>query len=1068
MTDLATTDPLPEEGDAAASAAEAPPEKPAPEPWTPERVLEWNAYYDMYIVAFVLLLVFLGSANTIQPISSSIWSLLDAGRRIATTGVPAGVDDASVAAEGRTWANIPWLFELSQYQLFRGVGSLAPAAEAGETEAARLVRVEQWGAAALIAVNALIRALTAWLLLSIRRKGPGLWWTALCAAMALGTFLAPAVSVAGNNLVAGVTDIRGGIAGVALIQPATWGLFFLAIELVILFRAIALGKSGWMFGLVPLFALWANFDESYAFGWIILAASVVGLTVDFRRLEGRPSLAIGLLILVASLGATFATPSHYRGVIAAFGPLLYSVGLDLDKATVIPGSFFGPIVRGESFSVVSGARLIYFGVMVAIGLASFGLNARKFLLSRFLAFTAAAVYWGLVQSETPLFAAVWAATLASNGQEWYLGVFGEEGRTGKGWSFWSVAGRLVTIAVIFWAIFRGVTGWKGQVGDPRFGFGYDVVDFPFEAAEALKTSPIEGNVLNTLRSQGDVIAWRAAGKRKPFIDGRPYLYPRDVYTELKEVREEIRDDLVDKWKPKLDKYNITALMLEVDDSPKTYTRLMTSKNWIPFYDDGSVAMFGRADAPKGDLAYFEANRLDADALVYKRPRAIPAFQRPPTQVTELDSVFQNRLLVRPEPHTEAAARWLNPADIPPGVPFIPDPAHCLMAIREARIALSIKPDDPSAFLRLSDAYRRLLIQESALLAGIPPSPENLPKIERLAPQVGLLAFRNQQLITALNFALQTLPATQSASDRQVRAQLSDQLASLYYQIGAYDLARERLLSIDLSHPGELNEAYVKSLTTRLGELNQVIERIQTSMSDMVVQRRVSPQEKAAFARSNGAPGLAIHELEDVESAGGNPASVRPSLVDLYCDTGQPEKALQVIGSLAIGDATLNSGAGTASYRQGRVYFLLGDDANAAGLWRDRSIPELRYTRAMQGASTAQSLLMGEPKSAVRSLLELPSKVTQQAGWEFELGMAALEGGLPPEITAEHLANALRLEPDLALRPVIAYYLEKLGKPVPPPRAKTTATPATTEPAKPAETSAPAPTTELPPAVTPKP
>ena len=81
-------------------------------------------------------------------------------------------------------------------------------------------------------------------------------------------------------------------------------------------------------------------------------------------------------------------------------------------------------------------------------------------------------------------------------------------------------------------------------------------------------------------------------------------------------------------------------------------------------------MFGRADAkaPAADLAYFQANRLDADALAYKRPRPVPPWERPPTPTYEpLDSIFQNRLLNRPQPHTEAARRWLRPADVAPGI-----------------------------------------------------------------------------------------------------------------------------------------------------------------------------------------------------------------------------------------------------------------------------------------------------------------------------------------------------------------------------------------------------------------
>src|SRR4051794_9490984 len=37
----------------------------APEPITPERALEWNRYYDRYVVGGVLLLVFLVSAHKV-------------------------------------------------------------------------------------------------------------------------------------------------------------------------------------------------------------------------------------------------------------------------------------------------------------------------------------------------------------------------------------------------------------------------------------------------------------------------------------------------------------------------------------------------------------------------------------------------------------------------------------------------------------------------------------------------------------------------------------------------------------------------------------------------------------------------------------------------------------------------------------------------------------------------------------------------------------------------------------------------------------------------------------------
>ena len=157
----------------------------------------------------------------------------------------------------------------------------------------------------------------------------------------------------------------------------------------------------------------------------------------------------------------------------------------------------------------------------------------------------------------------------------------------------------------------------------------------------------------------------------------------------------------------------------------------------------------------------------------------------------------------------------------------------------------------------------------------------------------------------------------------------------------------------------------------------------------------------------------------------------------------------------IDDPTLSSGIGTASYRQGLVYFLLGDYTNAVQLWQDRAIAPLRNRRSADALMAGQALLTGEPVASVRTMLDLPGKVNIQAEWEFELAHAALEGGLPVDLVADHFQEALKLEPALTVRPLIAYYLEMLGKPVPPPRP-TAATAPAAKPAEPAPTPTPTP------------
>ena len=75
-------------------------------------------------------------------------------------------------------------------------------------------------------------------------------------------------------------------------------------------------------------------------------------------------------------------------------------------------------------------------------------------------------------------------------------------------------------------------------------------------------------------------------------------------------------------------------------------------------------------------------------------------------------------------------------------------------------------------------------------------------------------------------------------------------------------------------------------------------------------------------------------------------------------------------------------------------------------------------------------------TTTNTFLTLPSSLRQQATWLYDLGMCQLEAGMP-EAAAESLSKALTLAPDLGIRPIAAYYLEKIGKPVPPPSKSAT-------------------------------
>ena len=128
----------------------------------------------------------------------------------------------------------------------------------------------------------------------------------------------------------------------------------------------------------------------------------------------------------------------------------------------------------------------------------------------------------------------------------------------------------------------------------------------------------------------------------------------------------------------------------IGGSPVTYQRLMQSPNWVPFYDDGRIVMFGRADAPASDLAFFKANRLDPDLRAF-RDGPSGARRRASAQ-PDLDD---RRDLPDSDPQPAALANRIGAAVAQSrkrrrsgrdgrARRRLPEPARCLLAIQEAR------------------------------------------------------------------------------------------------------------------------------------------------------------------------------------------------------------------------------------------------------------------------------------------------------------------------------------------------------------------------------------------------
>ena len=208
--------------------------------------------------------------------------------------------------------------------------------------------------------------------------------------------------------------------------------------------------------------------------------------------------------------------------------------------------------------------------------------------------------------------------------------------------------------------------------------------------------------------------------------------------------------------------------------------------------------------------------------------------------------------------TESALRWLQPSVIdelvPPEQRPIPDPARCLLAIKEARTALSHSPDDWIAFRTLKDAYRLLMVQEAAMLAGIPITPENQHRIRSLSPGIENLMTRFQQRVAALNYAIQTTPPPRNALTRRDLAGLNLELFQLYYTAGARDLARDRLKAVvEQSADGDFAPEVFAQLHRQLDELDREVKNVQDRVEELAIEGSAGPIDQAALAASQGMP-----------------------------------------------------------------------------------------------------------------------------------------------------------------------------------------------------------------------
>jgi hypothetical protein len=617
-----------------------PPAPPQPKRLTPQRVAAEMTRLDRVLVVVVLVLSFFLGSFTAN--NSDLWMHLATGRLIAHGQYSFGPDPFAFTTEHVRWVNHSWLFDLVLYLL------------SGARDGLDLA----WGGAVLVAFKAVLVTALAAVLLATRRPGQSLWIPAVCVALAV-VAMSPRL----------------------LLQPTCVSFLFLGLTLFCLARekkfkeGSALSRYGLtpsLLVLPPLFALWVNLDS-----WFWLGPLTVGLYLAGEALErvlgapptdgqatGAPEPGPGgltplrslALVFVACLAACLLNPWHIHA---------FTLPSDLAVATASQVVREDPLFRGfqspldhdyltnPGYGAVRSAAGLAYYPLVALGLLSFALNSTGWRWWRALIWMAFFLLSGWQARLIPFFAVVSAPITALNLQEYAARRSGTEPPTQGFWLFWSLGGRLVTVALGLVLLFVAFPGWLHP--------GPDDVQRTRHVAWQVRVDPSLRQVAERLQALHQ--AWRAQGvpdaeargfnfhpdvanycawfapDEKGFFDHRFQLFP-DAVTDFVEVRralsppkeEEARppdDDAVEKVFANPDRpYRINHLVLggEREGGVLVVQKLWHRPGqWSWLYLDGRSTIYGWKDPrlpAAGDP--FRAERLDLERLAFGPDKDRPA------------------------------------------------------------------------------------------------------------------------------------------------------------------------------------------------------------------------------------------------------------------------------------------------------------------------------------------------------------------------------------------------------------------------------------------------------------
>lgn len=792
---------------------------PSAPPGRPPRI--WP---DSVLAVLVVVFGFLAASFTAR--NSDLWLHLATGRLLSDGQYSFDRDPFGYTTADAYWANHAWLSDLCLYRAYTAGGG-----------------------SGLVVLKAAIVALAVALMLAVAR-GPGPNWIAIGVTLVAVLAMSPRL----------------------LLQPACASITLLALTLW-LFR-----RGGRAHAALPLvIALWANLDEWYVLGLLLIGLCWVGHRLSPSADAPRPPA----WLVPACLGACLLTPFHARGLTlpTELSPAVWNSQFANDPR--FAGMFLSPW-HIESLGASAGYNLAAwaFWALLGLGLVSFAANRSAVHGWRGLTWLgfAALACWQV--NLVPFFAVVAGPITALNLREAVPeGFVRRPGRILVG------LGAVVLIALTW-------PGWLQGFATRDRGLAWAAAPDPSlaHAAKVVRQWRADGRLpsgIRTLASHPDLahhLVWFCPGERV-FVDSRLGLFA-PIAPQYESVSRSLGllvgpDPGADQT---LREHSVGCVLL-YDPDPRRLTgglrQVATNGRWDLLAVEGAVAFLrprdaatsvpGRSFAP--DLGAFGPPAEDGlvpaggVALVVEPDPVWARRNRPRRTAWQGDAAFVYLRLFEIEGAAAPATTTGKPVDWSPALP--------ILAARAARTAVAASPADDGAWLHLARAYlfQSRIGWEVEFGRGFPL----------------LVHLRQVQVAAALFQAVVANP--DSAGGHEA-------LARLYGERRFLDLAvrHQRTLAQLTRRAGPAAGESDDGFTERLNRLTRVLEEAENALQDAENRFLVQsfglagdPLRRARIATRLGLPARAIETLTTSHADLYGPEGLR-LLLELLVWTGQAADA----------------------------------------------------------------------------------------------------------------------------------------------------------------------------------